>query len=230
MKIAMCFGLGVCAAAFSGEFFAAQAQQPPPQSPNMTYFMTGVGPGKGGDLGSIEGADRHCQELAQRAGAGNKTWRAYLNTQATEGKPASNAHDRIGHGPWQNFKGEIVAQNIDDLHSDNNKLGSQTSLTERGAMIPGLATHPTVTTFSPDLSQMAALSRLAKIGPATTGPAAPKDRRWSGTSTGGACAMMQRHGRGIHRIPRVGRTAAAARPICAARAAMDYSIASLPIR
>jgi hypothetical protein len=76
MKIAICFGLVVCAAAVSGEFFAAQAQQPPPQSPNMTFFVTGVGPGKGGDLGSIEGADRHCQELAQRAGAGNKTWRA----------------------------------------------------------------------------------------------------------------------------------------------------------
>jgi hypothetical protein len=142
MKIAICFGLVVSAAAFPGEFFAAQAQQPPLQSPNMTFFMTGFGPGKGGDLGGIEGADRHCQELAQRAGAGNKTWRAYLNTQATEGKPASNAHDRIGHGPWQTFKGEIVAQNIDDLHSDNNKLGSQTSLTERGAMIPGVGYAP----------------------------------------------------------------------------------------
>jgi hypothetical protein len=113
MKIAIC-GLVVSAAAVSGGFFAAQAQQPPPQSPNMTFFVTGVGPGKGGDLGGIEGADRYCQELAQRAGAGNKTWRAYLSTQATEGKPASNARDRIGHGPWQNFKGEIVAQNIDD--------------------------------------------------------------------------------------------------------------------
>jgi hypothetical protein len=72
MKIAIC-GLVVSAAAVSGGFFAAQAQQPPPQSPNMTFFVTGVGPGKGGDLGGIEGADRHCQELAQRAGAGNKT-------------------------------------------------------------------------------------------------------------------------------------------------------------
>jgi hypothetical protein len=69
-------------------------------------------------------------------------WRAYLSTQATEGKPAINARDRIGHGPWQNFKGEIVAQNIDDLHSDNNKLGSQTSLTERGSMIPGVGYAP----------------------------------------------------------------------------------------
>lgn len=142
MKIAICFGLVVSAAARSGEFFAAQAQQPPPQSPNMTFFVTGAGPGKGADLGGIEGADRHCQELAQRAGAGIKTWRAYLSTQATEGKPAIKARDRIGHGPWQNFKGEIVAQNIDDLHSDNNKLGSQTSLTERGSMVPGVGYAP----------------------------------------------------------------------------------------
>ncbi len=116
MKIAICFGLVVSAAVLYGAFFEAQAQQPPPQSPNMTFFVTGAGPGKGGDLGGIEGADRHCQELAQRAGAGNKTWRAYLSTQAADGKPAITARDRIGHGPWQNFKGEIVAQNVDDLH------------------------------------------------------------------------------------------------------------------
>jgi hypothetical protein len=142
MKHATCFGLVLSAAALCGPFFEAQAQQPPPQSPTMTFFVTGAGPGKGGDLGGIEGADRHCQELAQRAGAGNKTWRAYLSTQAADGKPAINARDRIGHGPWQNFKGEIVAQNVDDLHSDNNKLGSQTSLTERGSMIPGVGYAP----------------------------------------------------------------------------------------
>ena len=142
MKHATRFGLVVSAAVLCGPFFEAQAQQPPPQSPSMTFFLTGAGPGKGGDLGGIEGADRHCQELAQRAGAGNKTWRAYLSTQAADGKPAINARDRIGHGPWQNFKGEIVAQNVDDLHSDNNKLGSQTSLTERGSMIPGVGYAP----------------------------------------------------------------------------------------
>ena len=65
------------------------------------------------------------------AGAGSKTWRAYLSTQAADGKPAINARDRIGSGPWQNFKGEVVAQSVDDLHSDNNKLNMQTSLTER---------------------------------------------------------------------------------------------------
>jgi hypothetical protein len=103
-----------------------------PQAPNMTFFVTSVGPGKGADIGGLEGADQYCQQLAQRHGAGGKTWRAYLSTQAVDGKPAVNARDRIGNGPWQNFKGEIVAQNLDDLHSDNNKLGMNTSLTERG--------------------------------------------------------------------------------------------------
>src|SRR5882724_2468109 len=126
---------------------AVQAQQPAappqlPQAPNMTFFVTGAGPGKGADLGGLDGADAHCQQLAQRHGAGGKTWRAYLSTQAADGKPAVNARDRIGNGPWQNFKGEIVAQNIDDLHGDNSKLGMNTSLSERGQIIPGVGFAP----------------------------------------------------------------------------------------
>jgi hypothetical protein len=121
---------------------AAQAQQPPPQAPEMTFFVTGAGPGKGADLGGLEGADRHCQTLAQSVGAGGRTWHAYLSTQAAGGGQAVNARDRIGHGPWQNFKKEIVAQSVEELHSDSNKLGMQTSLTERGAMIPGVGYAP----------------------------------------------------------------------------------------
>jgi hypothetical protein len=121
---------------------AAQAQQPPPQAPEMTFFVTGAGPGKGADLGGQEGADRHCQTLAQSVGAGGRTWHAYLSTQAAGGGQAVNARDRIGHGPWQNFKKEIVAQSVEELHSDSNKLGMQTSLTERGAMIPGVGYAP----------------------------------------------------------------------------------------
>jgi len=112
-----------------------EAQQPPPQSPNMTFFVTSTGPGKGADLGGLEGADRQCQTLAQSAGAGGKTWRAYLSTQAAGGATAVNARDRIGRGPWQNFKGEVVAKDVDDLHGDDNKLGIQTSLTERGTIV-----------------------------------------------------------------------------------------------
>lgn len=122
---------------------SAQAQQPQlPQAPDMTFFVTGSGPGKGGDLGGLEGADRHCQQLAERHGAGAKTWHAYLSTQASDGKTAVDARDRIGKGPWQNFKGEIVAQNVDDLHSDNNKLSMNTSLSERGQLIPGVGFAP----------------------------------------------------------------------------------------
>jgi hypothetical protein len=119
----------------------AHAQQAP-QSPDMTFFVTSAGPGKGADLGGLEGADRHCQTLAQGAGAGSKTWRAYLSTQATGGGQAVNARDRIGNGPWVNFKKEPVAQNVDDLHSANNKLGTQTSLTERGTTVAGVGWTP----------------------------------------------------------------------------------------
>src|SRR5262249_4231302 len=85
---------GVCAAT------PASAQQGPPQSPNMTFFVISTGPGKGADLGGIEGADKLCQALATSAGAGTKSWRAYLSTQAEGGAPTINARDRIGHGPW----------------------------------------------------------------------------------------------------------------------------------
>lgn len=119
----------------------AQAQQQPPQSPDMTFFVTSVGPGKGGDLGGLQGADAYCQTLATRAGAGAKTWRAYLSTQ---GAGAVNARERIGNGPWKNFKGEVIAQNVDELHGDNNKLGMQVSLTERGTVTPGVGYSPNV--------------------------------------------------------------------------------------
>src|ERR671923_2750803 len=111
----------------------AQAQQA-----TMTFFITSIGLGNGADLGGLEGADRHCQSLAQAAGAGGRTWRAYLSTQAAGGAQAVNARDRIGRGPWQNFKGDVVAQNVDELHGDNNKLGMPISLTERGTMVAGV--------------------------------------------------------------------------------------------
>ena len=127
---------------------AVEAQQQPaappqlPQAPNMTFFVTGAGPGKGADLGGIEGADQYCKTLAERHGAGTKTWRAYLSTQEAGGKPAVNARDRIGNGPWQNFKGQVVATSLDDLHSDNNKLSAENSVSERGFTIPGVGFAP----------------------------------------------------------------------------------------
>src|SRR5262245_54034501 len=97
----------------------------------MTFFITSSGPGKGADLGGLAGADRHCQSLAAAAGAGNRTWRAYLSTTASGGQAAVNARDRIGTGPWANAKGIVVAQSVADLHSDSNKLGKENSLNEK---------------------------------------------------------------------------------------------------
>lgn len=116
---------------------AAQAQQA-----NMSFFVTSVNPGKGGDLGGIAGADAHCQQLAQAAGAGGKTWRAYLSTQAAGGAAAVNARDRIGAGPWQNAKGEVVAKSVADLHSASNNLTKQTALTEKGEVVKGRGDTP----------------------------------------------------------------------------------------
>jgi hypothetical protein len=119
----------------------AQAQQGP-QAPNMTFFVTGAPIGKGGDLGGLEGADAHCQQLAASVGAGGKTWHAYLSGPETPQAKGVNARDRIGSGPWQNSKGVVVAQNVDDLHSANNKLTSETALTERGSRISGIGFTP----------------------------------------------------------------------------------------
>ncbi|MDH5536047.1 MAG: hypothetical protein OEZ08_10825 [Betaproteobacteria bacterium] len=115
---------------------SASAQQPPPQFPDMTFFITSTGGGDGANFGGIEGADRHCQALATKAGAGGKTWRAYLSTQEADGKPAINARDRIGKGPWVNAKGVQIAASVDDLHSDGSKINTETGLAENGRMIP----------------------------------------------------------------------------------------------
>lgn len=113
--------------------------QPAPQAPNMSFFVTSAGSGKGGDLGGIEGADRHCQQLAASVGAGGKTWHAYLSTS---GANAVNARDRIGKGPWQNSKGEVIANNVDELHSDATKISASTALTERGTTVAGVGWTP----------------------------------------------------------------------------------------
>jgi hypothetical protein len=137
-----CIAIAASAALVTLGSTAGHAQQAAPQSANMTFFVTSTGLGKGADLGGLAGADRQCQTLAEGAGAGSKTWHAYLSTQAEGGTQAVNARDRIGKGPWQNFKGEVVAQNVDELHGDSNKLGSPISLTERGTMVAGAGYTP----------------------------------------------------------------------------------------
>jgi hypothetical protein len=110
----------------------------------MTFFVTSVGPGKGADLGGLEGADRHCQSLAQAAGAGNRTWRAYLSTQgsALNDPKFVHARDRIGPGPWQNAKGAVIARNVDELHSASNNLTKETALDEKGQPVNGRTDKP----------------------------------------------------------------------------------------
>lgn len=109
---------------------------------SMTFFITSVGSGKGANLGGLAGADQHCQQLAKAAGARATAWRAYLSAAPADGKPAVNARDRIGKGPWKNVKGVVVATSVDDLHSANNKLSKENSLTEKGEVVNGRGDTP----------------------------------------------------------------------------------------
>lgn len=105
-----------------------------PGTGGMSFFVTSSNPGKGADLGGIAGADAFCQKLATAAGAGNRTWHAYLSTQASSlgGTDYVNARDRIGKGPWYNAKGVLIARNVDELHSAANNINKDTALDETG--------------------------------------------------------------------------------------------------
>src|SRR5580698_6013702 len=112
--------------------FAVLATRPAQaQSADTSFFLTSTGIGNGGNLGGLAGADNYCQTLAQAAGIGAKTWRAYLSTQATAGIAAENARDRIGRGPWQNAKGIVIARDVAELHGANT-ITKQNALSEKG--------------------------------------------------------------------------------------------------
>jgi hypothetical protein len=123
------------AALFAIAGSAAQAEQS-----SMSFFVSSAGSGKGADLGGLNGADQICQTLATAAGAGGKTWHAYLSTQ---GNGAVNARDRIGKGPWMNAKGEVIAKDVAELHGTNN-ITKETALTEKGAVVNGFGDTPNV--------------------------------------------------------------------------------------
>jgi hypothetical protein len=129
------FGLAVVSSVALFTVLDAGAQSP---AANMSFFVTSAGSGKGADFGSLEGADKHCQALAAAAGAGSRTWHAYLSTQ---GAQAVNARDRIGNGPWQNAKGVVIAKDVTELHATNN-LNKQTAITEKGDMVNGAGDTP----------------------------------------------------------------------------------------
>ena len=170
---------GVSLAVLIGStFIVTQAQN----QAQLSFFITSAGSGDGANLGGLAGADKHCQTLAAAAGAGNRTWRAYLSASASGNQPAVNARDRIGRGPWFNAKGVQVASSVGDLHSDNNKLGKEGSLTEKGAMVNGRGdtpnTHDILTGSNMD-------------GTLATGAADTTCRNW--TSNGEGVAMVGHH-------------------------------------
>jgi hypothetical protein len=143
------------------------------QQAAMTFFVTSEGPGKGGDLGGLAGADTHCQRLAAAAGAGGKTWRAYLSTQ---GAGAVHARDRIGTGPWANAKGVVVAKSVDELHGENN-LTKDTALTEKGEVVKGRGDQPNMHDI---------LTGSGPDGRAIAGDADMTCRNWTSSTTGAA--------------------------------------------
>jgi hypothetical protein len=110
----------------------AQAQQA-----DMSFFVTSAGPGKGANLGGLDGADAHCAALANAAGATKTNWKAYLSTTAPQGEAGVNARDRIGAGPWHNAKGAVIAASVDELHSDKGNVTKETALSEKGEMVMG---------------------------------------------------------------------------------------------
>jgi len=128
--------------------FGQAAQQKQPPAP-MTFFVTSVGVGNGANLGGLAGADAHCQKLAAAAGAGNRTWRAYLSASASGGQAAVNARDRIGKGPWHNSKGTMIARDLGHLHGDTieearlgNLITKNNAVTEKGALVNGVGDTP----------------------------------------------------------------------------------------
>ena len=168
------FALGSSFCLLTGAY--AFAQQAP-----MSFFVTSVGLGKGGDLGGLEGADRHCQSLAQAVGAGSKTWRAYLSTQGSGGV---NAKNRIGNGPWFNAKGVQIAANLTDLHSDKNKINKETALNEKGMVVNGRSDTP---------NQHDMLTGTQQDGTAVSGAEDTTCSNWTASSDGQGSAVVGHH-------------------------------------
>ncbi len=131
----------------AGAVLCAALAEPTSAQQTMSFFVTSAGPGNGGNLGGLAGADQHCQALATKAGAGNRTWRAYLSTSGPGGV---NARDRIGSGPWFNAKGVQIAASVTDLHSEKANIDNDTALDEQGRQInaPGAPNRHDILTGS----------------------------------------------------------------------------------
>jgi hypothetical protein len=119
-----------------------QQEETTTQQEEMSFFITSEGPGSGANLGGLEGADQHCQMLAETVGDGSRIWRAYLSVSPTGDQVAVNARDRIGHGPWHNAQGVHIAENVTDLHTEKNNVNKQTGLNEKGEITNGRGDDP----------------------------------------------------------------------------------------
>ena len=133
--------LGAAAAALAA---ACGRSSTDPDDRRPSFFVTSAGPGNGGNLGGLAGADAHCRQLAEAAGVRDRTWRAYLSTSASGGQAAVNARDRIGNGPWYNINGALVANSVAELHGDAPGITKETALTERGTVVTGVGDTPPV--------------------------------------------------------------------------------------
>jgi len=153
------------------------------QQSGMSFFVTSAGSGKGADLGGLAGADRHCQSLAEGAGAGGRSWHAYLSAAASGGQPAVNARDRIGRGPWRNAKGVVVASSVEQLHGAN-KLTKETALNEKGEIVNGRGDKP-------NMHDM--LTGSTRDGRAIAGSGDSTCSNWTTSSVG--AAMLGHHDR-----------------------------------
>ena len=180
--------LGVSALCVAPMFAQAPQGAPPPP---MSFFVTSIGLGKGADLGGLAGADAHCQKLAAAAGSTKTTWHAYLSTSPADGKPAVNARDRIGNGPWYNAKGARIAKDLADLHGDTlelarqgNNLSKATAFTEKGETIKGFGDNP---------NQHDILTGSRPDGTAFTDGQDHTCQNWTSSTTGSA--MLGHHDR-----------------------------------
>jgi hypothetical protein len=182
--------VAAAALAACGPMTGSSPAAPAAPDTSLSFFITSAGPGNGGDLGGLAGADAHCQRLAAAAGAGNRTWRAYLSATGANGQ-AIHARDRIGAGPWFNAHGVQVAASVDDLHSANNQLSKANSISETGAPINGRGDTPnrhdimTGSTEDGRLAPPVAPPLPPTAPPGTPAPAAPPNltcNNWTSSS------------------------------------------------
>jgi hypothetical protein len=184
--------IGFCGVALATHALASGGHEDAESQEPMGFFITSVGVGNGAALGGLSGADAHCQALADAVGSGDRTWRAYLSTQATGGEPAVNARDRIGEGPWHNAAGVLIAADLDILHYDNSNINYEHALNERGEKVNSGAMGD-----SPNFHDILTGTRL-------DGTAFPpgEDRTCSNwTSDGEGSAFVGHHDRFIRQDP-----------------------------